>query len=79
MTEAQPLTAQQAVALGACSGHCLVANPDTRRVCDCTCRGALHGALADAQLPETAPQPRLCGQPHDPVPGQGVLDLAVAS
>lgn len=79
MTEDQPLTALQAVAMGACSGHCLVAHPDTQRVCDCTCRGAFHGVLADTRLPETD-LPHINGRSApEHVPGQQELDLAVAS
>lgn len=51
-----PLTARQAVALGECSGQCLVADPDTQPGCDCTCQGAHHGALAHMQLANSRPR-----------------------
>lgn len=58
LTAVVPLTAQTATAAalvpaGGCSPQCLISGGVPVRFCDCdcACRGAYHGVLADADIP----------------------------
>ena len=48
--ERGPETAADLIALGVCSGACLVASLESFGGCDCRCRGEWHGVLADAPV-----------------------------
>ena len=48
--ERGPETAADLIALGMCSGACLVASLESFGGCDCRCRGEWHGVLADAPV-----------------------------
>lgn len=44
-------TAAALVHAGGCSPQCLISAGVPTKACDCACRGAYHGILADADIP----------------------------